>query len=146
MIRVLTVLIVILCLAGVLTASLALGEHYNTNPSPCSINDRWDCGIVNHSPYALIRNIPVALIGILGYALLAALAGRFPRLTALLAAAGFIFSLRLTRIEWKLLGVWCIYCVSSQMIIGLVFLLSLIAAALSRRQSRETQHTASLHR
>jgi uncharacterized membrane protein len=146
MIRIFTVLIVLLCLAGVLTASLALGEHYNTNPSPCSINDRWDCGIVNHSPYALIRKVPVALIGILGYALLAAMAGRFPRLTALFAAAALIFSLRLTRIEWKLLGVWCIYCVSSQMIIALVFLLSLIAAALSRRRSRQTQHAASLHK
>jgi uncharacterized membrane protein len=146
MIKALTVLIVLLCLAGVLTSSLALGEHYNTNPSPCSINDRWDCGIVNHSPYALIRNVPVALIGILGYAVLVALAGRFPRLTALLAFTGLVFSLRLTRIEWKLLGVWCIYCVSSQVIIGLVFLLSLIAAWLSRHQSREAQHAASLHK
>ena len=132
--KALTLLIVLLCLAGVLTASLALGEHYNTNPSPCSINDRWDCGIVNHSPYALIRNVPVALIGILGYALLASLAGRFPALTAFLALVGMLFSLRLTRIEWKLLGVWCIYCVSSQIIIMLVFIVSLIAVWLSRRE------------
>jgi uncharacterized membrane protein len=132
--KTLTLLIVLLCLAGVLTASLALGEHYNTNPSPCSINDRWDCGIVNHSPYALIRSVPVALIGILGYALLASLAGRFPTLTAFLALVGLIFSLRLTRIEWKLLGVWCIYCVSSQVIITLVFILSLIAVWVGRRE------------
>jgi vitamin-K-epoxide reductase (warfarin-sensitive) len=143
MTKLLTVLIVLLCLAGVLTASLALGEHYNTNPSPCSINDRWDCGIVNHSPYALVRSVPVALIGIMGYALLAALAGRFPRLTALLALGGIIFSLRLTRIEWKLLGVWCIYCVSSQIIIALVCLLSLIAAWVSRHKPVETQHAVS---
>ena len=135
MTKLLTVLIIFLCLAGVLTASLALGEHYNTNPSPCSINDRWDCGIVNHSPYALIRSVPVALIGVLGYALLAALAGRFPRVTALLALVGLVFSLRLTSIEWKVLGVWCIYCVSSQAIIASVFLLSLIAAWLSRSKT-----------
>ena len=138
MTKLLTALIVLLCLAGVLTAALALGEHYNTNPSPCSINDRWDCGIVNHSPYALIRSVPVALIGVLGYALLAALAGRFPRVTALLALAGVIFSLRLTSIEWKILGVWCIYCVSSQAIIASVFLLSLIAAWITRRRGLET--------
>ena len=135
MTKILTLLIVLLCLAGVLTASLALGEHYNTGSSPCSINDRWDCGIVNHSPYALIRGVPVALIGILGYALMAATAGRFPRITALLALGGLIFSLRLTSIEWKLLGVWCIYCVTSQSIIVLVFLLSLAAALLSRTRA-----------
>ena len=146
MTKLLTVLIVLLCLAGVVTASLALGEHYNTNPSPCSINDRWDCGIVNHSPYALVRRVPVALIGIMGYTLLAALAGRFPRLTALLALLGLIFSLRLTRIEWKLLGVWCIYCVSSQTIIALVFVLSLIAAWASRHKPVEMQHAASPRR
>lgn len=136
MARFLTALIVLLCLAGVLTASLALGEHYNTNPSPCSINDRWDCGIVNHSPYALIRGVPVALVGILGYALMGALAGRFPILTAILALGGLIFSLRLTSIEWKILGVWCIYCVSSEVIIALVFLLSVIAAWVSRRAEK----------
>ena len=143
MTKLLTVLIVLLCLAGVLTASLALGEHYNTNPSPCSINDRWDCGIVNHSPYALVRSVPVALIGIMGYALLAALAGRYPRLTALLALGGVIFSLRLTRIEWKLLGVWCIYCVSSQIIIALVLVLSLIAVWASRPKREGTSYAAS---
>ena len=58
--------IVMLCLAGVLVSGLALGEHYNTQPSPCSINDKWDCGIVNHSPYATLLGIPVAFVGIFG--------------------------------------------------------------------------------
>lgn len=134
MTRLLTLLIVLLCLAGVLVSGLALGEHYNSKPSPCSINDRWDCGIVNHSPYAVIRKVPVALIGILGYAVLASLAGRFPRITALVALVALIFSLRLTSIEWRVLGVWCIYCVSSQGIIALVFLLALIASWTSKRE------------
>ena len=132
--KLLTFLIVILCLAGVVISGMALGEHYNTKPSPCSINDRWDCGIVNHSPYAVFRRVPVALIGIVGYALLAAIAGRLPRLTTLLALLALIFTLRLTWIEWKVLGVWCIYCVSSQITVALVFLLALIAAA------RPTRH------
>jgi vitamin-K-epoxide reductase (warfarin-sensitive) len=126
--------IVMLCLTGVLVSGLALGEHYNTKPSPCSINDKWDCGIVNHSPYAIVRGIPVALIGSIGYALLAALAGRLARFTAFLAFLALLFSLRLTWIEWKTLGVWCIYCVSSQFIIICVFLLSILAAAVSRRR------------
>lgn len=125
--------IVMLCLTGVLLSGLALGEHYNTKPSPCSINDKWDCGIVNHSPYAMVLGVPVAFVGLLGYALIAALAGRLPRLTAILALLAVLFSLRLTWIEWKILGVWCIYCVSSQIIIAIVFLFTLFALALLRR-------------
>ena len=128
--------IVMLCLTGVLVAGLALGEHYNTKPSPCSINDKWDCGTVNHSPYAMLRGVPVAFVGILGYSLLAALAGRLPRFTAVLAFLGLLFSLRLTWIEWKKLGVWCIYCVSSQVIIGIIFFFALVALALSRQKAR----------
>ena len=138
MFKLLTILIVILCLAGVLTSALAFGEHYNTKPSPCSINDRWDCGIVNHSPYAIVRGVPVALVGILGYALLGALAGRFPLITAIGAAAGLLFTLRLTWIEWKILGVWCIYCVTSQGIIAVIFLLTLIQVSQGGRRSRHT--------
>ncbi len=136
--KILTVLIVVFCLAGVVISSLALGVHYNTQPSPCSINDLWDCGIVNHSPYAEWHGIPVAMIGIAGYALLAALAGRFPRITAAGALIGMIFALRLTWIEWKILGVWCIYCVSSQGIVRAVFLLALLATFFSLRRQRKT--------
>ena len=131
----LVAVIVMLCLTGVLISGLALAEHYNTKPSPCSINDKWDCGTVNHSPYATLRGMPVALIGSFGYALIAALAGRLPRITALLALLALLFSLRLTWIEWKILGAWCIYCVSSQVIITIVFLFALLAAALSRRKA-----------
>ena len=130
----LTVLIVALCLAGVVIASLALGEHYNTGSSPCSINDVWDCGTVNHSPYAVIFGVPVAIIGIVGYALLAALAGRFPWITAAGALVGMIFSLRLTWVEWKDLKTWCIYCVTSQGIIAAIFLLAVIQALLVRKR------------
>lgn len=138
--RFLTALIVVLCLAGVVTASLALREHYNTATSPCAIDEVWDCGTVNHSPYAVFRGVPVALIGILGYTLLAALAGRFPVITALAALAGTLFSLRLTWIEWKVLEAWCIYCVTSQGIIAAILLLSVVAVLVSRKKSRAAAH------
>lgn len=127
-------LIAILCVAGIVVASLALREHYNTGVSPCSINDVWDCGTVNHSPYAAIGGVPVAAIGIVGYALLAILVWRFPWITAAGAFLGMIFSLRLTWIEWKVLLVWCLYCVSSQIIIAIIFLLTLIRASMWRQE------------
>jgi vitamin-K-epoxide reductase (warfarin-sensitive) len=43
-----------LAVLGLIASSLALREHYRTDTSPCSINDKWDCGIVNHSPYAVL--------------------------------------------------------------------------------------------
>lgn len=134
--KILTLVIVVLCLCGSLVASFALREHYNTELSPCSINERWDCGIVNHSPFSAVKGVPVAIVGIFGYSLLAALAGRFPRITALTALAGLIFSLRLTYIEWKVLETWCIYCVSSQGIIALVAILSVAAAIVHMRQAK----------
>ena len=136
--RFLTAAIVVLCLAGVVASSLALREHYNTATSPCSIDEVWDCGAVNHSPYAVFHGVPVALIGILGYALLAALAGRFPVITALGALAGTLFALRLSWIEWKVLETWCMYCVASQGIIAAILLLSALAARLSRKKHRAT--------
>src|SRR5271166_3344198 len=60
-------LIAILALAGVVVSGLALHVHYSTETEPCSINAKWDCGIVNHSPFAEIAHIPVAAIGIAGY-------------------------------------------------------------------------------
>ena len=132
--RSLTAAIVVLCLAGIVASSLALREHYNTGTSPCSIDEVWDCGAVNHSPYAGFHGAPVALIGILGYALLAALAGRFPVITVLGALAGTLFALRLTWIEWKILEAWCIYCVTSQGIIAAILLLSVVAVLVSRRK------------
>ncbi len=135
----LTAVIVTLCLAGMLVSSLALAEHYNTQSSPCSINAVWDCGTVNHSPYAMAFGVPVAIIGIMGYGLLTAIAGRFPWLTAVGALLGMIFALRLTWIEWKVLGVWCLYCVTSQGIITLILLSSLTAALLSKRGIRAAE-------
>ena len=139
--KVLTVLIVVLALAGVVVSTAVLKEHYSTETSPCDINAKWDCGIVNKTPYSLFCGIPVAMIGIVGYALIGVLAGRFPILTALAALGGLIFALRLTYLEWKVIQVWCIYCVSSQVIIACVFLLSVVAAVMSRRNKYRVPST-----
>ena len=119
-------LIAILALAGVIVSSLALQVHYNTGTEPCSINEKWDCGIVNHSSYSMFEGIPVAAIGIAGYLALGLLA--LLRRRGLLFVANLVglgFALYLTHIEKDILQVWCLYCVISQGIIALVTLLSL---------------------
>jgi len=118
-------LIAVLAVAGVVVSGLALQVHYSTATQPCSINEHWDCGVVNHSPFAMIGSVPVAAIGIAGYLALAALAllgWRFALMVTVFAA--FCFALRLTFIEEFELQVWCLYCVISQGIIALLLLLS----------------------
>lgn len=143
-------LIMLVALLGLVAAVLARNEHYRTGASPCSINEKWDCGTVNKSPYAVIggmlrppgpdtqpgqqkglmaaiNNIPVADIGIAGYIFLALLA--FKRWWPALVAASVIalaFSLYLAHIEKDVLGVWCIYCVASLCAISIITLLSAI--------------------
>jgi vitamin-K-epoxide reductase (warfarin-sensitive) len=118
--------IVLLAIAGIVVSVLALRVHNSTETAPCSINEKWDCGIVNHSPYAEVRGVPVADIGVAGYLVIGILA-MFRRRGLLLAAAlgGMAFALYLTNIEAKVLGVWCLYCVISQGIIAAITLLAI---------------------
>jgi len=119
-------LVALLAVAGIIVSGLALHVHYSTETQPCSINEKWDCGIVNHSPYAEIRGIPVATIGIAGYLLIGVLALMRRRAFLLLASlAGMAFALYLTNIEAKVLGVWCLYCVISQAVIAAITLLAI---------------------
>ena len=119
--------LIILAVLGLTASSLALREHYREyGDSPCSINEHWDCGVVNHSPFAMLGPIPVAAVGMFGYILMAALAfRRYYRLLLVPTLGGLAFSLYLAHIEKDILQVWCIYCVISLGIISLMSLLNL---------------------
>jgi vitamin-K-epoxide reductase (warfarin-sensitive) len=133
------ILLLLLALAGVIDSSLALKIHYDTGTEPCSINEHWDCGIVNHSPFSEIHHVPVAAIGILGYLLLAVLAlARRPLLLLLASGVGLAFAIHLSGIEKNVLEVWCLYCVISQAIIALITLLSLAWLAMMQVAHRRT--------
>ena len=156
-------IIAILALAGMVAAILALREHYRTEASPCSINEKWDCGAVNKSRFAsiggvldqltnrnvfsdakprfeAIRKIPVADIGIGGYLLLGLLAA-MKRWRLLVAASvpAFAFSCYLAHIEKYILEKWCIYCVISLAMITAITLLSLIALVMDWRRSGQSR-------
>ncbi len=119
--------ILLLAIAGIVVSALALKVHYDTGSEPCSINDKWDCGVVNHSPYAMIHGVPVAAIGIAGYLLIGVLG--FMRRRGLLLISvliGLGFALYLTNIEAHVLEIWCLYCVISQGIIAVITALALV--------------------
>ena len=132
--------LIILALLGITASSLALREKYRPyGESVCDINDHWDCGIVNHSPYAVIpqgspHGLPVAAIGIAGYLLLGILAfKRAYRLMLALAVPALAFSLYLASLEASpnKLGVWCLYCAISLGTISLMTLLVLGAVLMN---------------
>lgn len=118
-------ILIILSLCGIIVSVLALQVHYSTGTEPCSINAHWDCGIVNHSPYSVVYGIPVALIGIVGHMLLETLVLLRKRGLFFLAAFfGVGYSGYLSHIEAHVLGVWCIYCVTSASILVVIMLLA----------------------
>ncbi len=130
-------LILILAIFGMIVSGLALKVHYDDpGKEPCSINDKWDCGTVNHSEYAMIHGVPVAAIGMAGYLLIAVLGFIREREFLLIAVLlALPFAVHLTDIEKYVLQIWCLYCVISQGIIVILSLLSIGWVVSSRVRS-----------
>src|SRR5712671_442299 len=117
--------VAILAVGGIAVSSVSLQHHFATSKTAyCDFGNTFNCDIVNRSEYSTLLGIPVALIGLLGYAAVLALATlyRERRDAASLifggAAAGLAFALYLTYVEARVLGVWCILCLSSLAIIS----------------------------
>jgi uncharacterized membrane protein len=130
-------LVALLAVCGVAVSSVSLQHHYATSKTAyCDIGETFNCDIVNRSEYSSILGIPVALIGMLGYAALAGLATAYrerretPARLLGAAAAGLAFALYLTYIEGRVLGVWCILCLSS---LALIAATTIVAAVIWRR-------------
>jgi vitamin-K-epoxide reductase (warfarin-sensitive) len=126
-------IVAILAVCGVVVSSMSLQHHYATSKTPyCDIGEVFNCDIVNRSPYSSILGIPVALIGMIGYAALAGLATVYrerretPALLFGGAAAGLAFALYLTWVEAHLLGVYCILCLTSLVVIATTAILSTV--------------------
>ena len=142
-------LVALLAVAGIVVSTMALRVHY-MDPAlapPCAVTEKFDCGAVNHSRFAVFpprtfdedpkggHHIPVAALGIVGYALIAGLAltGRW-WVVFQTAQIGFLFAAFLSYLEAYVLEKWCIYCLWSQGIIATILILS-VAALLMRWQT-----------
>lgn len=133
--------IAVLALAGIVVSSFSLQHHYRKDKTTfCDIGENFSCDIVNRSPYSKIMGIPVALIGILGYLSLLALATFYrekaetPGMLLLAATFGLGFAIYLTYIEAYVLATWCILCLSSLTVIVLITALSSVLFAQSLRR------------
>jgi uncharacterized membrane protein len=125
--------VAILAVCGIVVSSLSLQHHYATSKTAyCEIGETFNCDIVNRSEYSSIFGIPVALIGMLGYAALAGLATVYrerretPAMLFIAAVAGLAFASYLTYIEARVLGVWCILCLSSLALIATTAVLAAV--------------------
>lgn len=112
--------IAILAVFGIVLSGISLQRHYAKSESKfCDFATKFNCDIVNRSEFSTVMGIPVAGIGVVGYALVLVLAimNRARRSTSklllALALAGFVFALYLTYIEGFVLDTWCILCLSS---------------------------------
>jgi uncharacterized membrane protein len=133
-------LIAILAIVGLIISAVSLQRHYAKSASAfCDIGEKFNCDIVNRSEYSSVMGIPVAGIGVAGYALLLALATYFrarretPLRLLLAAGAGLAFALYLTYVEGFILDTWCILCLSSLAMIAVITILASIVTLQSRR-------------
>lgn len=125
------VLMAALALVGLADSLYLTWYHYDPAVRACFAVG--GCETVNGSRFATLAGVPVALIGVAGYLLIAGALGarrwgpppvRRPAryATYALAAAGTAFALYLTAIEAFVLHAYCTWClISAAVITGLTF-------------------------
>jgi uncharacterized membrane protein len=130
-------LIQLLAVPGILLAFYLLLYHEGNLIEVCTASGWDDCGKVSgpDAPYSSIGPIPVALIGLIGYAAiflttwlkdwLVLIDDFLPELLIGLTAVAFLFSLGLTGLELFVIHAICRFCVVSAIIITIMFILAI---------------------
>lgn len=121
---------------GMLISAYLLYLHYaNGAISFCNFDKTINCDLVNRSKYAEIFGLPVSGLGLLGYFVLTLMShgwhmNWFKKPThhkmLVLSTGALAFSLYLTFIEFYVLKALCPLCLTSQIVILTIFILSLI--------------------
>ena len=124
----------ILVVIGILVSSYMTIYKLTNNNSMCL--GSGDCSTVNASKYSEIYGIPVGLVGVAGYTsilvmLLLENRSDFLRRNATLfifglSLTGFLFTLYLIYIEFAILKAVCPFCLTSQVVMTIIFVMSVI--------------------
>lgn len=116
------VVVVVLALAGAGVAAYLTWVHYQPSRLACFVSS--GCETVQHSSYAELAGIPVALLGLVAYlVLLASAFARSPRAAgaaAAVAVAGLAFAAWLVYVQGWILHAWCSWCVTSDIVLTLL--------------------------
>jgi uncharacterized membrane protein len=134
--------IALLAVLGVAVSAVSLYHHFGTSKTSfCDLGQSFNCDVVNRSSYSTVAGLPVALIGIVGYLLILALATIYrqkaetPFMLLVASLAGLGFALYLTYIEARILYAWCILCLSSLAAIFAIAALSAVLATTSLKRA-----------
>ncbi len=127
-------LAIVLTIIGLLVSIYMTIYKITSNDSMCI--GSGDCKTVNASRYAEVYGIPVAVLGVAGYsAILAVLLlerrpGFFQENGTLLffglSLIGFLFTLYLIFVEVALIKAYCPFCITSQTVMTIIFIISVI--------------------
>lgn len=125
---------ILLAVIGIAVSVYMTIFKLTANESMCLGNG--GCNTVNNSRYSEVSGIPVALIGVVGYAailatLLLEKRNAFFKSNSTLivfgmALTGFIFTVYLIYVEIYLIKALCPFCVTSQVTMTILFILSVI--------------------
>ena len=123
-----------LAILGVLVAAYMTVYKLTDNDAMCI--GSGGCSVVNASRYSEVNGIPVALIGIGGYAAILGLLflerrpGFFQENGTMIlfgiSLVGFLFTLYLIFVEIVLIKAYCPFCLTSQAVMTIIFILSVI--------------------
>jgi uncharacterized membrane protein len=132
--RSLTRLSIVLAALGLLVSGYMTIYKLTDSQTMCLGNG--GCSIVNSSVYSEVYGIPVALVGVLGYAAILGILTRAGRrispsgsavlITFGLCLAGFLFTVYLIYVEIALIHALCPFCITSQVIMTVLFILSVV--------------------
>jgi len=94
------------------------------------------CSVVNSSKYSEVNGIPVAVVGVIGYASILGVLwlerkpGFFQSNGSMilfgLSLMGFLFTVWLIYVEVALIKAYCPFCLTSQTVMTLIFILSVV--------------------
>ena len=124
----------VLVIIGLLVSIYMTIYKVTSNDSLCL--GSGDCATVNASRYSEVSGIPVAVVGILGYAAMLAVHW-FERRNSFfkengtllifgMALTGFIFTVWLVYVEVALLKAICPFCVTSQVAMTFIFVIAVL--------------------
>lgn len=142
-------LLLIAALAGLAVAAYLAYVEVNAVDAVCGTVG--NCNTVQQSPYAQVFNIPIGVIGIVGYVSLIVLGALFrinPQRTwlkhVLIAAAlfGVAFSAYLTFLEPFVIGASCVWCLTSAVLmLILLWMVVTLDSQLTPRRSMRVRHS-----
>ena len=130
----LTQITIVLAILGLLVSIYMTIYKVTSNDNMC-VGSK-DCSVVNASKYSEVNGIPVAVVGMIGYVSILAIhwlerRNEFFKANGSMiffgvSLIGFFFTVWLIYVEIALLKAYCPFCITSQITMTLIFILSVI--------------------